>query len=331
MKKRFLSLLLAFSFVVTGAIPAFAETHPGNPFTDVPDNVWYTKAVDYVSSKKFFAGTSETTFSPDLAMTRAMFVQVLANQTTGYRSEDYTEFPFDDVSEGAWYAPAVQWALENGVAAGMGFNNFGPENYIDREQMITMLYNYSKLVGMDLTNSYSSLWVMNDRAFVSSWAETPMEWALANYLIAGTAHATLSPHAEATRAQVATVLYNGRDFFPEEKVITIKRMSYQGTDNNIGWSLEIQQEGIYLDYTVRKREGNLNLSNPNSYTEWSGICTADTGTAFSEKKRIVTDGKVKTIYLTGEARLSLTNDNKSAFWSSLTDDISVNFELRNSP
>lgn len=55
-----------------------------NPFTDVPENEWYYKAVEYAYSQKLFSGTSETLFSPDTVMTRGMFITVLA-RTAGIR------------------------------------------------------------------------------------------------------------------------------------------------------------------------------------------------------------------------------------------------------
>ena len=45
-------------------------------FADVPEGAWYTEAVDYVVSKGLFNGVSESEFSPDGQMSRAMFATV---------------------------------------------------------------------------------------------------------------------------------------------------------------------------------------------------------------------------------------------------------------
>ena len=47
------------------------------PFEDVPSDAWYHDAVSYAYSSALFSGTSETAFSPELTMTRGMFVTVL--------------------------------------------------------------------------------------------------------------------------------------------------------------------------------------------------------------------------------------------------------------
>lgn len=47
------------------------------PFTDVSTAAWYYNAVCYAYGAGLFAGTSETTFSPEGTMTRGMFITVL--------------------------------------------------------------------------------------------------------------------------------------------------------------------------------------------------------------------------------------------------------------
>ncbi|MEI3130339.1 MAG: S-layer homology domain-containing protein [Oscillospiraceae bacterium] len=47
------------------------------PFTDVRTSDWFYDDVAFVYNEGLFAGTSDTTFSPNTAMTRAMLVAVL--------------------------------------------------------------------------------------------------------------------------------------------------------------------------------------------------------------------------------------------------------------
>ena len=47
-------------------------------FADVADSFWAAETIDFATSRGLFGGTSDTTFSPNLAMTRAMIVTVLA-------------------------------------------------------------------------------------------------------------------------------------------------------------------------------------------------------------------------------------------------------------
>lgn len=47
------------------------------PFTDVSQNQWFVGAVNFVYTKDLFKGMTETTFEPDISMTRGMFITVL--------------------------------------------------------------------------------------------------------------------------------------------------------------------------------------------------------------------------------------------------------------
>ena len=49
---------------------------------------------------------------------------------------------FIDVKADAYYAGAVQWAVENGIAYGTGDNKFSPDETCTRAQMATFLHRY---------------------------------------------------------------------------------------------------------------------------------------------------------------------------------------------
>ena len=51
------------------------------PFTDVSTGQWFCDAVSFVYAKGLYNGTSATAFSPDMTMTRGMFVTVLGRFT----------------------------------------------------------------------------------------------------------------------------------------------------------------------------------------------------------------------------------------------------------
>lgn len=47
---------------------------------------------------------------------------------------------FSDVAAGAWYASAVQWAVDQGITAGTGANTFSPNRQCTRGEIITFLW-----------------------------------------------------------------------------------------------------------------------------------------------------------------------------------------------
>ena len=51
--------------------------------------------------------------------------------------------PFVDVSPGAYYADAVQWAWEQGITNGVDSEHFEPNRAITRAEFVTMLWRWS--------------------------------------------------------------------------------------------------------------------------------------------------------------------------------------------
>lgn len=196
------SLLLAMLLLTSAfAMPAAAA----GPFTDVSEKAWYYEAVEYACSHGLFEGTSATAFSPERPMTRAMFVQVLANKTKNYVKADWAgKSSFDDVKAGSWYEPAVSWANRTGLVDGMGPRSFAPLSNVTREQMAVILYNYAKTTGNDVSRNESALSAFPDASSVSGWAREAMQWAVSHSIIGGS-NGLLKPKNSARRCEVAQV------------------------------------------------------------------------------------------------------------------------------
>lgn len=172
-------------------------------YTDVPAGSWYEEAVGFVTDRGLFQGTSDTTFSPELSMTRAMMVTVLWRLDG--KSAPGAACSFDDVPGDQWYSDAVSWAAANGIVDGYGDGRFGPDDPITREQMAVILFRYCGFKGYD-TGKSADISRYDDAGNVSSWAREAMCWANGTGLITGMTESTLAPQETATRAQVATIL-----------------------------------------------------------------------------------------------------------------------------
>ena len=169
---------------------------------------WYASAVRFVYEEGLFAGTSETTFSPNDKMTRAMLVTVLWRHAG--RPEASHEAGFDDVpgtgDKSCYYAVPVAWAKEYGIVAGISDTEFGPNRQVTREQLAAILYRYCvKYWGIEAKND-TDLDQFSDADEVSGFAEEAIKWAVGNGIISGMGDGTLEPKGSATRAQVASML-----------------------------------------------------------------------------------------------------------------------------
>lgn len=186
---------------------SFREIPPESlPFTDIADNAWYADAVRYVYEHGLMAGTSATTFAPDVTTSRSMIATILwrmAGSPVVNYAMDYT-----DVAQGQWYSEAIRWATSEGVVTGYGNGLFGTNDPITREQLAVMLYRFAQEQGYDVSiGENTNILSYTDVADLSEYAISAMQWAVGAGIINGTGDgSTLSPQGQATRAQAAVML-----------------------------------------------------------------------------------------------------------------------------
>ena len=94
-----------------------------------------------------------------------------------------------------WVEQARNWAMREGVSDGTN-----PNDYVTREQMVTMLWRYA-----GEKNGSANLNRYTDSGSVSGYAVEAMRWAIGNGVIQGVTSTTLAPKANATRAECATI------------------------------------------------------------------------------------------------------------------------------
>ena len=176
------------------------------PFTDVAEHAWYADAAAYVYEHGLMAGTSATTFAPDVTTSRAMIATILWRMA-GSPVVNYA-MNYTDVAQGQWYSEAVRWATSEGVVTGYGNGLFGTNDPITREQLAVMLHRYAQHEGCDVSiGEDTNILSYADAFTVSEYAVSALQWACGAGIISGTGDgSTLTPQGEATRAQAATVL-----------------------------------------------------------------------------------------------------------------------------
>lgn len=106
-----------------------------NPFTNLSGDEYYAKAAVWAYSMGMVSGT---TFDANKACTRAMTVEYLWKQAGSPATA--ANGKFTDVPSGAAYAPAVVWAVSNGITVGTSGTTFSPDNICTRGQIMTFLY-----------------------------------------------------------------------------------------------------------------------------------------------------------------------------------------------
>ena len=249
MKSRICVVLLVFALLFTlCATPALAAS-----FEDTECH-WAADAIDAAVAKNLFQGTSATTFSPDVSMSRGMFVTVLGRFAESLGINVKGSSYFYDVSASAYYAKYVAWAADYSIVKGVGYNYFAPDDPVTREQMCALFVRFLHYAGYSVPAGAVLDFV--DAADISSYALEPVSTAVALELITGSpaeGGMAFRPAANATRAEVATV------FLRLDALEGIHDLDISAINNPGGDDDEEARIAEYLTVMVRQYE-NMNLS-----------------------------------------------------------------------
>lgn len=106
------------------------EPYGGGYCTDVPEGMYYTKAVNWAYEESMFDGEQ---FRPNAPCTRLMAVEFM------WKYAGYPEAPMANFTDA--FSSAVDWALDVGVTSGTSATTFSPNMNCSRGQIVTFLYN----------------------------------------------------------------------------------------------------------------------------------------------------------------------------------------------
>ncbi len=173
-------------------------------FTDIAEH-WAQADIEFVAARGLFAGTGNNQFSPDISMTRGMFVTALGRMA-GIDATAHKTNKFTDVAETTYYAPYVAWAAEKGIVSGTSTTTFAPDQTITREQMAVIMSNYAKAMSYTIPKTSDAV-TFADSASIASWARDAVRSMQMADILMGKGQNRFDPAASATRAEVAAVLH----------------------------------------------------------------------------------------------------------------------------
>lgn len=187
---RSLRALLTALLLVALAAPAAGVAG----FGDVDEGRYFTAPVQWMVDEGITTGTSDTCFSPEVPVTRAMAAAFL------WRMEGEpaaVAHPFNDVTKD-WQQGPVSWMFAEGITNGTTETTFSPEDTLTRGQFAALLW---RMEGRPPADPHP----FDDVA--ASWQQTPVSWLFAEGITNGTSDTEFSPNDPVTRGQIATFLY----------------------------------------------------------------------------------------------------------------------------
>lgn len=114
-----------------------------NPFTDVPENEWYTDAVIWAAENGIVNGTTPSTFAPNAPVTREQLVTILYRYDGETQTEEGALDGYADAASVSAYAKdAFAWAVANGIVNGTSETTLSPAATATRAQICAIMMRY---------------------------------------------------------------------------------------------------------------------------------------------------------------------------------------------
>ena len=125
------------------------ENYPTNQtgMSDVASRQWYTGAANWAVRNNVISGFKDShggrTFRPNSPVTFEQFVLIITRQLTGSDMEGYDTSSLNRFSDhnlvSSWAAPAMAWAVDNGIVQGGENGKLMPRDNVSRERAATIL------------------------------------------------------------------------------------------------------------------------------------------------------------------------------------------------
>lgn len=177
---------------------------PAVSFNDISHRPWAIDSINAMASKGYIVGVGANRFAPDANCKRCDFTIVLVKMLN--LNDDNVNSEYDDISSKSYYYSYVMAALANGIEAGVTNNNFRPDDFITREEVMVMVYKGLSKVKGGLNTDTSVLNKFTDASAIAAENRAAVAALINSGAISGTSDTTLEPTAKITRAQMAVIM-----------------------------------------------------------------------------------------------------------------------------
>jgi hypothetical protein len=207
MLKRFSTATLMVLLAFGGALLASSPAGGVAGFGDVPEQSFYTRAVQWMVDNDITTGTSETCFSPNDSVTRG---QAAAFMWRMEGEPSAAAHPFNDITK-SWQQGPVSWMYANAITTGTSSVTYSPDDTLTRGQLAALLYRLAGNPAGSPTHSFGDV--------VRPWQQDAVSWMSDLGITTGTTATTFSPDDTVTRGQLAAFFWR----YKGKPTVTIDR------------------------------------------------------------------------------------------------------------
>lgn len=174
-------------------------------FTDISHRSWAVNAIKNMASKGIILGIGNNKFAPDSNCKRAdcaiMLTKVIGIDNISVASN------YSDVKPTDYFYKYVGAAKEKKIESGVKDNQFRPNSYITREEMMVMVYKGLEEAQGTVSNKDTTvLSKYTDSNQIAPENKEAIAALINKGIVAGTSATTLSLKSNMTRAQIAVIM-----------------------------------------------------------------------------------------------------------------------------
>ncbi|MCM3338028.1 discoidin domain-containing protein [Paenibacillus sp. MER TA 81-3] len=168
-------------------------------YTDISGH-WAEQGIRAAARKGIVGGYPDGSFQPDVAVTRAEFIVMLARAM--HWQNDGVELKYKDAASiGAWSSKAIAQAVEAGIVNGFADGTFRPNASIKRQEMTVII---ARALKLSAENEAATAFA--DDRDIPEWARGAVAAAVKVGIVGGRGSGKFAPHETATRAESAAVM-----------------------------------------------------------------------------------------------------------------------------
>ena len=198
--KKLIAMVLCLMLLLGNLVYADEVMLISAPIEKDYEGHWAQATIEKWLNEGRVSGYPDGSYKPDNRVTRAEFVKMV-NGIIDYSKMG--DIKFNDVPESEWYYNDVRIAQNIGYISGYSLSEFGPNDYITREQAASILARVQYL-----KNNSAGADKFSDKNSLSSWAVEAVGATSEAGFISGYVDGSFRPQKSLTRAEAITMLDN---------------------------------------------------------------------------------------------------------------------------
>ena len=207
--------ILIISFCLTSFFPVYAS-EAFIKFDDTKTH-WAKNNIIWAYQHNIVAGTSSTSFSPDMPVTMAMFLTMLYNYDGRQSMDSILDTPYINVNKTDYYYNAVKFAHHNSLITSSVFD---PNQKLSRGEVAEILFRYfyydyrksfpdGPLISIDIP-PYPQKYI-DVEPYGNTQIDRAMRFFVSEGVIVGKSQNTINLDDIIIRAEVVTIIKNYDD------------------------------------------------------------------------------------------------------------------------